>query len=175
MTDEQNNGIVDLTHRLGLLPPTGDGDDQSVIGADDDEIRDLEDELGARLPLVYRQFLRAMGHSAGPLFDGSDCSLTQRHRLRLRPSAERIIQRSAAGWQLPDDAFVFLVHHGYQFLFFRLSEGDNPPIYRFSDADDAAIRIAPSLTEFLKTRMEEHEHIVHTYLTDQTAAEGART
>lgn len=171
---KRSDVINELTHRLSLLPRSEDGDEDRLVGAGEEEIRDLETELGIRLPEVYRRFLRAMGHSAGPLFVGSDYSLSQRHRLRLRKSAERVIERTGTDWQLPDDAFVFLMHHGYQFLFFRLREGDDPPVYRFSDADDAAVCIAPSMSEFLRSRMEEHERIVHKYLANKHQPKSAR-
>ena len=150
--------IFDVESRLNALP---EGGGQSVAGASSHEIDELESELGHGLPRTYRRFLERMGHSAGGLFRGSDYSLAQPHRLRLRPAAERVIARAGGGHELPVDAFVFLIHHGYQFLFMRLGEGDDPPVYRFSDADHQAVRIADTFSEFLSRRLANHEELVH--------------
>lgn len=134
-------------------------DEIAIEGASAAEIGELETYAGGSLPDVYRRFLSVMGHSAGTLFRGSDCLLTQRHRLRFRESAERIINRNGAGFELPEDAFVFLVHHGYQFLYFCLGQGDDPPVFRFSDADQTANKIADTFSGFLLARLANHEEL----------------
>jgi hypothetical protein len=35
---------------------------------------------------------------------------------------------------MPPDAFVFWMHQGYQFCFFRTSDGDDPPVYYYLQA-----------------------------------------
>jgi SMI1-KNR4 cell-wall len=147
---------TDIAQRLREL---SDLDDSAIEGAAATEIGELETYAGGSLPDTYRRFLSVMGRSAGALLRGSDCLLTQRHGLRLRESAERIIHRSGAGFELPQDAFVFLVHHGYQFLYFHLQQGDDPPVFRFSDADQTANQIADSFSSFLLARLSEHEEL----------------
>ncbi|MBW3542608.1 MAG: SMI1/KNR4 family protein [Planctomycetes bacterium] len=152
------------------------GDPGVVIeGATEAQIGALEVEIGRPLPETYRQFLRSMGHSAGPLFRGSDYSLAQPHCLRLRPLAQRVIDRSASQYRLPENAFVFLVHHGYQFLFFKLGEGEDPPVYRFSDAEPSEMRIADSFSSFLQSRVASHERIAERKLAAETALEESRS
>ena len=34
------------------------------------------------------------------------------------------------------DAYVFCIHQGYQFLFFRCSEGEDTPVYSYREYQD---------------------------------------
>ena len=61
---------------------------------------------------------------------------------------------------MTDDDFVFFMHQGYEFCFFKLSEGDNPPVYFYSEeacpfhprksAHSNFIKITDSLSEFFE-------------------------
>jgi len=63
---------------------------------------------------------------------------------------------------LPKDAFVFLMHQGYQFSFFRLSEGENPPIYFYCEGEtkESFVKTHRQFTDFLATELDLH----HQYL-----------
>lgn len=50
---------------------------------------------------------------------------------------------------LTDNDFVFWMGQGYMFAFFKLKEGNNPPIYFYSEVkEDQYVKIANSLTDF---------------------------
>ncbi len=59
---------------------------------------------------------------------------------------------------LPEDAFVFFMHQGYHFNFFRTSAGDDPPIYRYLEGTD--LETFPStyshFTDFLLQGVQDH-------------------
>ena len=56
---------------------------------------------------------------------------------------------------LTDEDFVFWSCQGCMFCFFRLNEGDNPPVYLYDECGkDEFIKIANSLTEFLINHLE---------------------
>lgn len=40
-----------------------------------------------------------------------------------------------SGVSIPDTAFVFAMHQGCAFVFFRLGEGDDPPVYLFEEVE----------------------------------------
>jgi SMI1-KNR4 cell-wall len=122
---------------------------RQLEGANAQEIAELEKYAGAPLPLVYREFLRRMGRWAGELFLGSDYSLEQWHHLRLREHAERILRKRHAAYSLPTAAFVFLLHQGYQFLFFSLDDGDDPPAFHFSEKSGTVEQKSDSFSAFL--------------------------
>ena len=147
----------EIEQRLRALPG---GDKYPIEGAAEADVCALESEIGRRLPAVYRDFLKSMGHSAGRLFRGSDYAISQPHRLRLRDAAEEVLKRSGAEYVLPNDAFVFLMHHGYQFFFFHLTRDDDPEIYRFADDDILPRKVARSFSDFLRNLIEDHERIV---------------
>jgi len=58
--------------------------------------------------------------------------------------AREVLQDDQFPGELPEDAFVFFFHLSHAFCFFRLSEGDDPPVYLWVEG----------YTEFKKT----HEH-----------------
>jgi hypothetical protein len=165
---KESDLFAEIVDRMAVLH----GSEEEIQGANADEIGELEADAGGRLPRTYRRFLEVMGRSAGALLRGSDYSIAQDHRLRLRDSAQRIIDRSQSGWELPADAFVFLVHHGYQFLFFNL-DGDDPEVYRFTEADSEPKQIAGSLTEFFRLRIENHERLVRDRVNRERAQRAA--
>jgi SMI1 / KNR4 family (SUKH-1) len=99
---------------------------QELQGCSDEEIRHLEAVLDVTVPSVYRDFLKVVGRRGGGLFRGSDFTYPQ--LLELRRWAEELLGEDASGYELPPDSVVLLMHHGYQFLFFRTAEGADPPV-----------------------------------------------
>jgi hypothetical protein len=56
---------------------------------------------------------------------------------------------------LPDNTFVFWMHQGYQFAFFYLNQGENPPVYFYYEGrtkDDFEL-VENSFTDFLETQL----------------------
>lgn len=97
-------------------------------GCSDDEIGALESAVGLQLPGLFRDYLRAMGKSAGEMLRGSDVRFGCLHLL----TAEGRQAMAADGVALPDDAFAFFAHQGYDYMYFQVSDGlDDPPVYRF--------------------------------------------
>ncbi|HUY75553.1 MAG TPA: SMI1/KNR4 family protein [Ktedonobacterales bacterium] len=107
----------------------------TVIPCAEQEIAQLERQYQLTLPAAYREFLLWMGKGAGNFLAGDACfydALPQ-----LREFALDLLAESGAPLRLPDDAFVFSMHDGYQFLFFRASEGANPPAYWYGEGEPA--------------------------------------
>ena len=89
---------------------------------------------------AYQEFLLSMGRSAGQFLRGSDCFLN--HIPQLQEWAVELLQENNFAESLPEDAFIFLMHQGYQFSFFRVSEG----------ADPRLTHTAKGLTKFLSLK-----------------------
>ena len=106
---------------------------RQVRGCKEEEVVSLEAKLGRPLPKVYREFLLAVGHGAGKFLVGTDASYG--YLPLLWEWAEGLLRESGADFTLKEDHFVFLMHQGYWFLFFSLSEGDDPPVYKFYETD----------------------------------------
>ncbi len=136
----------DIQRRLRQLNPS---EADSFKGATSEEIAELENYAGGTFPLVYRKFLEMMGQCAGRLFQGSTALLSQKWSLKFRAFAEKMLSDHGAETPLPESAFVFLMHQGYQFLYFRLDEGENPPVYIITDFEPEPKLLVDSFTNLV--------------------------
>lgn len=129
-------------------------------GASEEEIQTLERYAGGTFPQVYRDFLTAFGRSAGPLFQGTESSLSDRMRLRLRKSAEAIVSSSGSQFEIPEMAFVFLMAQGYQFSYFLLADGEDPPVFHYLEGEPGPTRLAERLSDYYLECVEQYENWV---------------
>lgn len=120
-------------------------------GCSESEIEQLENHIGSKLPKLYREFLLLMGHNAGIYNRGSDFLY---HDLFDNTEYTRKTMFKQ-GLELPNDAFVILSHQGYIFAWFLLSDGDNPPVYSYSEAGDKPIKFADSFSDYLEKSLKE--------------------
>lgn len=109
---------------------------------------------GKELPQAYIEFISAMGNGTeGKFMGGDSCFMDELDDLR-QGAVELLVENESEN-MLTDDDFVFWMSQGCMFCFFRLNDGDNPPVYFYNeDGRDEFIKIANSLTEFLINRLE---------------------
>ena len=82
------------------------------------------------LPRIYREFLLTMGYGAGTFLLGS--AYTCNKLLDMKDAAKGIMELGNAQENLPDDAFVFFMHQGYTFCYFRTTnQDDDPPVFLY--------------------------------------------
>jgi hypothetical protein len=122
------------------------------VGCTEEEVAELEQWRGCRFPLAYREFLLWMGHWGGGLLMGSDCFYEQLKDIQIW--AAELLQEDQYTETLPEDAFVFLMHQGYQFFFFRMQESDDPAVYYYLEEEEKAsgsevIKYADHFSEWL--------------------------
>ena len=118
------------------------------------EVEEFERLAGKPLPLAYRQFLEAVGHGAGTFLQGTSVFYGQVTALTdaqgRTDTARDLLAKNGFEGQLPDDAFVFYLHQEYEFGYFRIGEGDNPPVYQYWEGSDRPPQLAwPSFTDYL--------------------------
>jgi hypothetical protein len=144
---------------------------EKIIPCTEDEIWVLEQQLGLPLPGAYKEFLLWMGHGAGGFLRGSDCFYDSLPRLRA--GAMRLLWENGYVEPLPEDTFVFSMHQGYLFYFVRAGEGDDPPVYFYSEAMEplAFIKAHPNLADFLNYHIEVYIHYRADYLARLAEAE----
>lgn len=121
------------------------------------EVEELEQWLGHRLPKAYREFLLWMGHSGGGVLAGTNCFYEDLKRIQT--SAKELLEENHYSGELPKDAFVFYMHQGYQFNFFHLEEGDDPPVYFYVEENPTRIffeKIYQKFSIFVLTEVEGH-------------------
>lgn len=104
-----------------------------LIPCTNKEVADLESYFGAKFPIVYKEFLLAMGKGADRYMRGSNIFFDK--ILKLKSWARDLIRENGLN-PLPETAFVFWMHQGYQMAFFKLNEGGNPPVYICSETED---------------------------------------
>ncbi len=120
----------------------------------EEEIRFLEQNLKCRFPEAYREFLLWMGHGTGAFLRGTD--IFYEHILNIQEWAKDLLAENNFPKSLPEDAIVFMMHQGYQFMFFHISDGDNPPTYDYHEAyhfDSFEFRFQ-NMDEFLVAQMD---------------------
>ena len=137
--------VINEIKKLGTPNP------RKFVPCTEEEIVQLEKVTHFTLPQAYREWLRTMGKHADTFLRGSDWLYPE--LVSLQEVAPKILVRDHFPLALPEDAFVFFMHQGYQFQFFRTSEGDDPPVYRYVEEDDreetAFPFVAPHFTDLL--------------------------
>ena len=112
-----------------------------VIGCTHEEVDLLESMFSPlyHLPNAYKEFLIYGGKEIGKLFEIRPClsynsaKFKIEHKYRDIIDMVRIFDKNA---QLPPDIFVLSNHLTSYFDYFRLTEGENPAVYFWSEEDD---------------------------------------
>jgi SMI1 / KNR4 family (SUKH-1) len=116
-------------------------------GCSPEEITSVESDQGIPLPPDYRRFLELMGRDGGGLVGGSDLCFPE--MLGLRQHAIELLAENESIFQLPEDAVVFMMHQGYQFMYLR---GADPRVHWWTEGSDDSSGskvIADTLFDFL--------------------------
>lgn len=116
------------------------------MGCSADDLADLERQEGIRLPASYREYASAAGMRPGDFLVGSDLAFDQLDTVRRSALA---LLEDDSGPKLPDAAFVFCSHQGYQFLFFELGDSPDPPVFHYLEGTRAFREVAPSFSAWL--------------------------
>lgn len=97
-------------------------------GCTANEIAEIESYFKVQLPNAYTDFLKTMGRGAGDYLKGS--SVFYDEIFDLKDGAVDLLTENNFK-PLPEDAFVFYMHQGYQFAFFLSETSDDPPVFYF--------------------------------------------
>lgn len=137
---------MDVTEVLHLLVSSGGLAGSDLEGCSDDEVSDIEKQIGCSLPSAYRSYLKMAGHEANGFLAESEI------RYRNLPSIAEALDglgETGCPWTPGQKDFVFMMHQGYEFTFFRLGEGEDPPIYQYVEGWTGPKLAWPSFTQFL--------------------------
>lgn len=114
-------------HASGLCPA------DRMEGCSKELVAGLEQGIRRKLPAAYAQFLMALGKRAGGFLEGSTFAF--RDVTIINEQARVLADES--GVAMPDLAFAFFMHQGYQFLYFLLDEGDDPLVHHYMEMEPA--------------------------------------
>ena len=117
-------------------------------GYPQEAIAAVETSMGVTFPAAYRAFHLWNGRNFTP-WDGDDADVSMVPD--LKDAALEILAEGRHRLTLPADALVIIQHGGYEFNFLRLAEGDDPPVYYYSQTQkEAAFRcLAPHFSVFV--------------------------
>jgi hypothetical protein len=108
-------------------------------------VAELERQLRVELPASYKAFLLLAGHGCEPL-EGSRYAVED-DLSDLQDEGRRIARHE--NLQLPNDAFVFVVHQGFACHFFLLQDGDDPAVYECVESSVRLEQVAPHFSEWV--------------------------
>lgn len=114
------------------------------------EVSALERDAGLELPAAYRAMLLLMGRQPDPSFVGTDISIRWLRELQL--ASRNLLAENGHPFELPTNAFVFLSHQGYQFMYF-VADGQtaDPAVYYYLEGDAVPELRAERFSEWLVT------------------------
>lgn len=141
------HSIFDITKRVkesGVIP----------IPASTEDIDSIKKISNKKLPESYIQFLEQMGAGTQNGFlIGNSCFVNELPH--LKEWSKELLNENNFERHLTNNDFVFWMSQGYQFAFFKLDEGDNPPVYYYREGTNQSdfVKIAETFTGFLH-RME---------------------
>lgn len=133
--------VAEILVRRGVVT------ENTLRGCSPAEIEQVAVDVGRPLPLAYQEFLAKMGRGAGRFYVGTD--LFYPNLLGLSEAAHELVAEDEAGIALPEDAVAFMMHQGYQFMFFRTGEGDDPPVYYYMELSGEFVKKGERLSQFL--------------------------
>ena len=124
-----------------------------ALGCSKQEIKQLENALDIILPRAYRCFLEEIGKSADKFLCGSDFSITE--LVDIQQEAKYLLNEYDNTNILHKKHFIFLMHQGYQFLFFDTSSKEaDPKIYLYIEGEEP-IEVAETFTAWLTQCVED--------------------
>jgi hypothetical protein len=110
------------------------------------ELDKIEIEKNLIFPLAYKKFYRQCEISLPQVFVGTDLF---NHYKELNDWALDLIKESKIDNFLTETDFVFMMHQGYMFWYFKANGEDDPDVYFYEENGMLPKKIAP-LNYFLK-------------------------
>jgi hypothetical protein len=125
-----------------------------IRGASLEDVATLERAAGRKLPAQYREFLLGVGRRAGRFLEGKDIFVSALDG--LKEEADSLMQENEEGVVLTKEDFVFSMHQGYEFTYFKLSEGDDPPVYQYVEGNGSPVLTWNSFSDFLRDSLNQY-------------------
>jgi hypothetical protein len=111
-----------------------------------EQIQELSDRLGLRLPQAYIEFLEWTGRGGG-CFAGHEFDYGRIEDFNQK-DIDSLLTYYGKAEGFPDDAIIIIFYQGgYESAFIRLSEGENPPVHSIIETSDGGLKITWGISE----------------------------
>ncbi|MXS71223.1 hypothetical protein GSF70_08335 [Flavobacteriaceae bacterium W22] len=137
-------------------------------GCTSNQINSIEQEIGTKLPLCYKEFLENFGYDMDRKDDYSRGgfvgeSIFYDNIYGNHSNKDGLLEqlqedgKTSLISQVNDNIFVFFSSQGYIFAFFKLDEGENPPVYGYVEGQEknSFPKLTNSLLEFFELYLED--------------------
>lgn len=115
----------------------------------DEELAELEKKWNTKLPLAYKEVFKIKGKYGAFSLRGNEFSIDEFEK--MQQEVRDIIRRNKLEIDL-DKVFVFSCFASLgNFCFYRLDEGENPPVYIFIEGDETYKKAYNSFVDFIKS------------------------
>ncbi len=136
-----------------------------LMGCKSEEIDSIKQLAKKTLPVCYLEFLRTMGKGMSEDIEKSNyyeygsfvgTAVFFEDLFDNKEGAIELLNEDGSNLILTEDDFVFYDSQGILFAFFKLSEGDNPPVYfyREGSGQTSFIKTADTLSSFYERYLE---------------------
>lgn len=130
---------------------------EQIQGCSEQEIHHVCEVSRLTLPEAYLDFLRSVGKGAGRFM----CEVDQYYdsMLELNYKAAQFLDiYEEGGLLLPENAYVFSMRYGEQFLFFNADgTSDNPPVFYYYEEDGQFTDLKKTFWEVIECELMEWE------------------
>ena len=130
-----------------------------VIPCTSSEVEKLESMLPHpyRLPTAYKEFLLYGGKEIGQFYERGnrfDYKRASSYVQNERRAAISLLKQYEDNPHLSDDTYILTVYMSSFFNFFKLTEGENPPVYEWSEEEEVGVeaieKAFDSFTDFIR-------------------------
>ena len=106
-------------------------------------------QIYGELPLAYVEFLNLMGAGTNSVyFQGESCFTDE--LFHLNEWGRELLLENDSIHTLEDSDFVFFMSQGCMFCYFNLAEGNDPPVYFYTENRPNSVKkIADKFSDFL--------------------------
>ena len=128
------------------LSKNGMGNIYKIV-SDTDFENFVKDLAPIKLPKAYLEFMKYVGY--GQFWIGSDYGIDKVKSLNVY--AKELLEENDFPHSLGKNDFVFWLHQGYMFYFFKLDEGEDPAVYYYSECENQTdfVKCYDSFTDFI--------------------------
>lgn len=117
------------------------------MGCNPEEISQIESFTQSPLPEIYKKFLECMGRGAGRFFEG--LNIFYQDIFEQKKWFKETLEECDCKYNVTDTDFIFASNQGYEFMFFKLNDDPDPPVYYYIECEKSPLKKYDRFSDFL--------------------------